>query len=176
METMMRSAQVLDEAFSRLPELARHVVEGLDPEGLVWQPDGGGNPIGWLVWHLARVQDDHVAELMDAEQRWMGDGWAPRFGLAEGARDTGYGHDDDQVRAVRPASAQVLVDYLDAVTDRTRAWLDTVGDDDLDRVVDTRWDPPVTMGVRLVSVVDDSLQHLGQAGYLRGLHDRTAAD
>lgn len=170
----MRSWQVLDEAFSRLPELARHAVEGLDPEALVWQPSGGGNPIGWLVWHLARVQDDHVAEVMDVEQLWVTDGWGPRFGLATDELNIGYGHDVDQVRAVRPETAEVLVDYLDAVTDRTRTWLATVGDDDLDRIVDRRWDPPVTLGVRLVSVVDDSLQHLGQAGYVRGLHERTA--
>jgi hypothetical protein len=40
---------------------------------------------------------------------------------------------------------------------------------DLDRVVDKRWDPPVTLGVRLVSVVDDDAQHVGQAAYVRGL-------
>jgi uncharacterized damage-inducible protein DinB len=169
----MRSNQVLDEGFSRIPGEARRAVEGLDVEALVWQPDPASNTIGWLVWHLARVQDDHVAELLDAEQVWDAEAWAPRFGLPDGATDTGYGHSAEQVRSVRPDGADALVDYLEVVTARTRRFLGTVGDEDLDRVVDTSWDPPVTMGVRLVSVIDDSLQHAGQAAYLRGLHERT---
>jgi hypothetical protein len=36
-------------------------------------------------------------------------------------------------------------------------------------VVDASWDPPVTLGVRLVSVISDDLQHAGQAAYLRGM-------
>ena len=51
----------------------------------------------------------------------------------------------------------------------TVAYLATVAPEDLDRVVDERWDPPVTLGVRLVSVLSDDLQHAGQAAYARGL-------
>jgi hypothetical protein len=170
---MMRSNQVLDEAFSRIPDLARRAVDGLDVEALIWRPEPGSNPIGWLVWHLTRVQDDHVAELVDGEQVWVDEAWAARFGLSEDTTETGFGHGPAQVAAVRPDSTDALLGYLDAVTERTRSFLATLGDDDLDRVVDTSWDPPVTMGVRLVSVIDDGLQHAGQAGYLRGLYDRT---
>ena len=52
---------------------------------------------------------------------------------------------------------------------RTVAHLAGLSEADLDRVVDERWDPPVTLGVRLVSVISDDLQHAGQAAYLRGL-------
>lgn len=170
----MQSSQVLDEAFSRIPGVARRAVDGLDAEALVWQPDPASNPIGWLLWHLARIQDDHVAELAEDEQVWVAEAWAPRFGLGDTTTETGFAHTAEQVRTVRPEGTDALLGYLDAVSERTRGFLATVGDDDLDRVVDTSWDPPVTMGVRLVSVIGEGMQHAGQAAYLRGLHDRSA--
>ena len=110
-----------------------------------------------------------MAELLGAPQLWVGGDWAGRFGLDPDPHNTGYGHTAAQVAAVRPADAAALLDYLDAVTARTREMLAGVTPADLDRIVDRRWDPPVTLGVRLVSIADDSLQHAGQAAYVRGL-------
>lgn len=169
----MRCRELLDDAFVRIPAEVRHAVVGLDRDALAWQPEPGANPIGWLVWHLTRVQDDHVADLAGREQTWFEGGWAARFGLPEATTDIGYGHSLEQVRSVRPEGVEVLLEYLDEVTSRTRAFLTTIDIDDLDRVIDTSWDPPVTMGVRLISVISDSLQHAGQAAYLRGILDRT---
>ena len=168
----MRSNEVLLELFGRLPDLVGSAVEGLSPDELARPPGPGANPIGWLVWHLTRVQDDHVAEVAGRPQVWQEDGWAPRFGLPAGATDTGYGHTPEQVTALRPESAEVLVAYYDAVAERTTEYLATLSDADLDRVVDENWDPPVTLGVRLASVVDDDLEHVGQAAYARGLLER----
>jgi hypothetical protein len=163
--------EVLIEAFDRLPDLVRFAVDGLTPDQLRWAPAPGANPVGWLVWHLTRVQDDHVAEVMgeNTDQVWVGDGWAGRFGLDPDPGNTGYGHGRAQVAALRPESAQALIEYYDAVAARTRAFLEGLTPEDLDRVVDERWDPPVTLGVRLVSVVNDDDQHAGQAAYVRGL-------
>jgi len=169
----MDSTQVLDEAFARMPDIARRAADGLDIDALGWQPDARSNPIAWLLWHLARIQDDHVAELAGTEQEWVAGAWASRFGLDEGSLDTGFGHTPEQLGAVRPEDAEVLLAYLDAVTTRTRNFLETIDDGDLDRVIDTSWDPPVTMGVRLMSVIGDGMQHLGQASYLRGLLERS---
>jgi hypothetical protein len=168
----MRSSELLDDGYSRIPEVVRAAVEGLDLEGLLWQPDPDANTIAWLTWHLARVQDAHLAELHSEGEQWAQGGWASRFGLAQDSVETGYGHTREQMLAVRPESAEVVVDYLDTVTLRTRAFLATVTDEDLDQVVDRSWDPPVTMGVRLVSVLDDAAQHAGQAAYVRGVYDR----
>jgi uncharacterized damage-inducible protein DinB len=165
-------ADVYLELYGRVPPLARDAVEGLGPEQLAATPAPGTNSIAWLVWHLARVQDHHIAELLGAPQLWESGDWAARCGLDPDAGNTGYGHSPAQVAAVRPESAAALVDYLDAVDARTRSFLAGVNPDDLDRVVDRRWDPPVTLGVRLVSVADDCLQHAGQAAYVRGLLDR----
>lgn len=161
--------ELLTEAFGRLPELVRSAVEGLTAEQLAWAPAEGANSIGWLVWHLTRVQDSHLAELQDTDQVYVSGDWARRFGLKADPSDSGYGHTAAQVAGVRPESDRALIEYYDAVHARTTAYLAGLSADALDRVVDERWDPPVTLGVRLVSMYDDDAQHVGQAAYVRGL-------
>ena len=169
----MDVSELLLDGYGRLPELVRSAVDGLTPEQLRWAPSPGANTIGWLVWHLTRVQDHHVADLLDADQIWASGEWAARFGLTPDPHNTGYGHTPKQVASVRPESLAALVDYYMAVARRTDELLRTVKPDDLDRIVDRRWDPPVTLGVRLVSILDDDTQHAGQAAYVRGLLERT---
>lgn len=165
----MDVATIFLELYGRIPPLARGAVEGVALDRLTERPAPDANPIAWLVWHLARVQDDHVADLLGVGQLWAEGDWARRFGLEPDPANTGYGHSTEEVAAVRPERPAVLVEYLDAVDARTRAMLEGLVPNDLDRIVDRRWDPPVTLGVRLVSIADDSLQHAGQAAYVRGL-------
>jgi uncharacterized damage-inducible protein DinB len=160
---------VLVDAFGRAHSDATRAVEGLGAEDLAWRPDGEANPIVWLVWHLTRVQDDHVADLAGTEQVYTADGWARRFDLPLDDASIGYGHTSEQVASVRVHDPALLTGYLDAVHERTVAYLRTLAVEDLDEVIDERWDPPVTRGVRLMSVVDDDIQHAGQAAYLAGL-------
>jgi hypothetical protein len=165
----MDTSSLLVELYDRIPPLAAHAVRDLTAEQLCRVPEPGTNSIGWLVWHLARVQDHHVSELLGAEQVWVRGDWARRVGLEPDPDNTGYGHNSAEVAAVRPEGPAVLLDYLHEVQGRTTNMLQGLAPDELDRVVDERWDPPVTLGVRLVSVADDSLQHAGQAAYVRGL-------
>jgi hypothetical protein len=167
----MQPRDVLLDGFDRIHDLLRAAVDGLGPDQLAHRIAPGANPIGWLAWHLLRIQDDHVADVAGREQVWTADGWAERFGLPVEPAATGYGMDDDEVDSVRVSSADLLLGYSDAVHARTAEFLRGVEPDHLDRVVDTRWDPPVTLGVRLVSVLADDLQHVGQAAYVRGLLD-----
>jgi len=162
---------LLTDAFERIAQEARRVLRGAGPELLAFRPDPEANSAAWLVWHLVRVQDDHVADVAGTRQRWTAGGWAERFALPLDPSDTGYGHTADQVAAVR-VDAELLRGYLDDVHAATLAYLSSVTEDELDRVVDTRWDPPVTLAVRLVSVIGDDLQHVGQAAYVRGLAER----
>ncbi len=166
---VMDIAPLLLELYGRIPPLAHDVVDDTDLDTLTAPPVAGANTIAWLVWHSARVQDHHLSEILGADQVWVGEGWARRFGLEPDPSNTGYGHAASDVAAVRPQRREVLVEYLEAVQERTIAFLTSLTADDLDRVVDDRWNPPVTLGVRLVSVADDSLQHLGQAAYALGL-------
>jgi hypothetical protein len=167
----MQPRDLLLDGFERIQQSLRSAVRGLGPDQLAHRIAPGANPIGWLAWHLLRIQDDHVADVAGRDQVWTADGWAERFGLALDPGATGYGMTDDEVDRVRVPSADLLLGYADAVHARTAEFLRTVEPDDFDRIVDTSWDPPVTLGVRLVSVLDDDLKHVGQAAYARGLLD-----
>ncbi|MFJ6606144.1 mycothiol transferase [Streptomyces lydicus] len=169
---MTASTDLLVDAFGRIREAVEEAVDGLDPDEIASRPAEEANSVGWLVWHLTRIQDDHVAGVAGTEQVWMADGWYERFGLPFAADDTGYGHSPEEVAAVRDLSAELLTDYHEAVHDATVQYLAGVEDKDYKRVVDRAWSPPVTLGVRLVSVIADDLQHAGQAAYVRGLLGR----
>ncbi|MDQ0924669.1 putative damage-inducible protein DinB [Pseudarthrobacter sp. W1I19] len=169
----MKSNHLLLDAFGRIRETVEATLEGLDDGSLTVRPSGTGNSIAWLIWHLARVEDVQVSDVAGLEQVWFTQDFVGRFGLPLRPTDTGYGHSSDQVDAVR-APAEELLEYYDAVHRQTVEFLQTVSDEDLDRVVDTRWDPPVTLGVRLVSTVADCLQHIGQAAYAKGLQRKPA--
>lgn len=165
----MKSAELLVDAFNRVREAVHEAVRDLTPDQLAQRPGADANSVAWLVWHLTRVQDDHLADASGTEQVWTSAGWVERFGLPFDASDTGFGHSPSDVAAVRVPSGQLLTDYHDAVHARTLELVQGLGDGDLDRIVDRRWDPPVTLGTRLVSVIADDLQHAGQANYVRGL-------
>jgi uncharacterized damage-inducible protein DinB len=168
---MARANDLLIDGFGRVRENVEQAVAGLDEDQLTFRPDADANSIAWLVWHLTRVQDDHVADVAAAPQLWMTGGWVERFRLPFEVGATGFGQGSEEVGRVR-ASAELLAGYQDAVHRSTVDYLRTLEDDDYDRVVDERWHPPVTLAVRLVSVLDDTAQHVGQAAYVRGLLNR----
>jgi uncharacterized protein DUF664 len=168
----MTSADLLVDAFGRIRQVVHRVVDGLTPEQLAFRVDPEANSIAWLVWHLTRIQDDHLADAGQFEQVWTSQGWVERFGLPFHPRDTGYGHRADEVAAVRVESGELLVGYHDAVHQQTTGYVGRLSDADLARIVDRSWDPPVSLGVRLVSVVADDLQHAGQAAFVRGILQR----
>jgi uncharacterized damage-inducible protein DinB len=161
-------AELLTDGFGRVQEVVHQVVDGLSAEQLAWQAAEDANSIAWLVWHLTRVQDSHIAEVADTEQVWTADGWADRFALPFSPDATGYGQDPGEIAGV-VVGADLLAGYYDAVHERTLEYLAKLTDPDLDRVVDTNWTPHVTLGVRLVSVLDDDIQHAGQAAFVRGI-------
>jgi hypothetical protein len=184
----MRTAELLTEAYGRIAERVHDVLADLDPADLGARPTGPagaddpahpdtpadpvpGNSIAWLVWHLTRVQDDHIAEVAGRRQVWLEDDFAGRFALPFEPDATGYGQSSVEVDELGVAgiSADLLGEYYDAVHARTLEFLARLTDADLDRIVDERWDPPVSLGVRLVSVLDDDLEHVAQAAYVRGL-------
>src|SRR4051795_2371563 len=159
---MATADDLLIDGFDRGRDSVREVVEGLDEDALTFRPADGANSIAWLAWHLTRVQDDHVADAAGTEQLWTSAGWVERFRLPFDVSATGYGQSADEVASVR-ASAELLAAYQDAVHQATTEYVGRLTESDLDRIVDKRWDPPVTLAVRLVSVVNDGSQHAGQA-------------
>ena len=145
------------------------LVDGLDADQLAHQPAAGANTIGWQVWHLTRGTDAQVADLAGTEQLWISGGFAERLGFDPDPGDTGYGQTPEEAAAVRIEPVDLMLGYLDEVIARSIAHLEAATDSDLDRVVDRNWDPPVTEGVRWVSIIGDCLQHIGQANYVKGM-------
>ncbi len=160
---------LLTDALSRTKQNVHAVTDGLTGQQLSFRPGPDANSIAWLIWHLTRVQDDHVADVAGVPQVWTAKGWVQRFGLDLDDEDTGYGHDSDQVASVRVDSGRLLTGYYDEVHEQTLGYLATLSEDDLNQIVDERFNPPVTLAVRLISVIDDDAQHAGQAAYVRGL-------
>ena len=167
----MDIGELLTDALGRVREQVPDIVAGLDVGQLAWRPDDGSNSIAWLLWHLTRIEDDHIADVAGTEQVWTSAGWYDRFGLPFSPEAHGYGHGPDDVAQVR-VDGDLLTGYHDATADRAIGYVTALKPADLDRIVDERWDPPVSLGVRLVSVIGDTHQHLGQAAYLRGLIKR----
>jgi hypothetical protein len=171
---MVTTAELLIDAFERVRDGVHHAVDHIGQTDLLWRPDPNANSIGWLIWHLSRVEDDHVAGVAGQEQVWLAGGWCERFGLPYDDHAHGYGQSSEEVGAFRVASGNLLLSYHDAVHAQTISYVTGLSDTDLDRIVDERWNPPVTLAVRLVSVISDALQHCGQAAYIHGLVTRAA--
>jgi hypothetical protein len=167
------SSGLLVDAFGRIPDRVHGVIDGLTPDQLTVRLDREANSIAWLVWHLSRIADDHVADVAGRPQVWTSAGWAQRWGLPFDPADTGYGHTAQQVAAIT-GEAEMLRGYFDAVHEMTIRFVRTVTDSDLDRIVDERWDPPVTLGIRLISVVGHNFEQAAQAAYVRGILERKA--
>jgi len=163
----MTSAELLTDAFGRVQETVHQAVRGLTTSQLAERLGPDANSIAWLLWHLTRVQDDHVADAFGVAQVWTD--YGKRFELPFEPYDIGYGHSSHQVAQVTVASGDLLTGYHDAVHEQTIRLVSGITDADLGRVVDEGWDPPVTLGVRLVSVISDCLQHAGQAAFIRGI-------
>ncbi len=164
--------ELLEDLLSRVHEHVHETAEGLSPDQLAREVEPGSNSIAWELWHLTRVADSHMAELVEHDQLWATGDWATRFGLEPDPENSGYGHSREEMAAVRPDGPGAITDYFDAVEEVVLGYVATVDAGALDRVVDLRWDPPVTLGVRLVSIVDDQIQHAGHAAYVRGILER----
>jgi hypothetical protein len=166
----MLAADLLVDGFGRVRESVHRVLDGLTEADLQYRVDPAANSIAWQIWHLTRVQDDHVAGAGGLDQVWLS-GWDKRFDLPLDPLDHGYGHSADQV-AVVTAPPSLLAGYHDATYEQTIAFLRTLTEDDMSTIVDRNWRPPVTMAVRLVSVLADDLEHVGQAAFIRGVLER----
>ena len=166
----MQWQELIVDGYGRVLQVLEEALDGLTPDDLNEQPHPDCNSMGWLTWHLTRVQDDHIADLMGEEQIWIKDEWHARFNRAPDLKDIGFGHSSEDVAAFKSPGVDTLLDYHRAVLERSRRYINNLSMADLDRELNEPWYQPLpTVGVRLVSVMSDCLQHAGQVAYVRGL-------
>jgi hypothetical protein len=161
--------EVLVDGFGRLESIVHGVLDSATSDSLTFRIDPDANSIAWLVWHLSRVQDQTVSAQTGEPQVW--ELWRDRFALPFSPRSTGYGHSSADVAAVDVA-VDLLAGYFDGALASMRAFVGGLDADELAEVVDPAYDPPVTLAIRLVSVLSDSLQHAGQASFVKGSFER----
>lgn len=165
----MERYDLLADCYGRVLEFLENVLEGLTEDELNWQPCQDCNSIGWLTWHLTRQHDAQVASLIGEDQLWINKGWHAKFGRESDPQDIGFGHTLEQVTAFKSPDIQTLLDYQSAVLERSKKYFLTLSQTDLDRKLDEPWFQPLpTVGVRLISILEDSMLHAGQAAYVRG--------
>lgn len=165
----MDSIEVLRDATDRPGQALAMFVDRLDPVLLNAHRGEHPNSIAWLLWHAARQMDVQLAHLAATDQVWAEQGFRERFALPKVGDTIGYGHSPEQARQIRVDDAGLLVDYLRATSSAMQDYLGTLGTGDLDTVVDDSYDPPVTIGVRLISIIDDAVAHVAQAAYVTGM-------
>ena len=164
----MNAIDLMQDCFVRVSDTLPHLLDGLSGDDLLWRPGPKANPMAWLVWHISRCEDSELDALTDIPQAW-GQGWQQKFALPYPPEDGGYGQTNEQVAAFNVSDPDLLLGYFYAASARAAKVLEQERAKDLDRIVDTNWNPPVKAGTRLVSVAKDSTQHLGARGYVRGL-------
>ncbi|MGT2907226.1 mycothiol transferase [Streptococcus dentiloxodontae] len=123
----------------------------------------------WLAWHTARELDFQVADLASQEPVWFSQGWKEAFHLDLPDDTQDWCHSLEEAQKVQVPNLDILRGYLNAAADMTVAYLNSLDEKSLDDIIDASWNPPVTRGVRLVSVIDDAAMHSGQAIYARRL-------
>lgn len=164
----MKQTTILHNAATRPADAAQRLRASLTPEVLNAHPGGHDNSVAWLLWHTGRELDVQTADLAGTEEIWSSGGFAERTGLGSAGDALGLGHSADEARAIRTDHGDALVDYIAAATEALLEYISTLADEDLDQIIDEKWDPPVSRGVRLVSMIDDAAQHVGQAAYAVG--------
>src|SRR6478609_5249454 len=110
---------LLTDGFERIRDGVPEVVDGLSAEELLWRPDPAANHVAWLLWHLARQQDDQVAALLDDEPVWVSEGWVERFALPYPPEVHGWSMSASDVGRFTVVDASLFAGYERAVHERT---------------------------------------------------------
>lgn len=96
------------------------------------RPYPSSSPVSFHVWHLARWEDVFVNVFLLDRGAVYSDGWSAKFGVGP-APGTGFTNKDVD-RLTSAISPDVLDEYWIQVQSRTRSWIDTVPDAEMDAV------------------------------------------
>lgn len=145
-------------------------LDGLGPEELAWQPAADANSIGWILWHMVRVEDMWIQFFAQFQtELWETEGWHEKFGLP--TRDNGFGHTAEQVNNFPALDLSEFLRYRAAVRQATLAYLDTLTPEEMERVPRERR-PEMSLGAMFRQIIGEMYQHVGHIAYLRGLQGK----
>ncbi|PKB81373.1 MAG: hypothetical protein BZY88_06720 [SAR202 cluster bacterium Io17-Chloro-G9] len=155
------------DAFEKEQGFLLDAVQDLTPEELRWRAGPEANPIGWILWHMLRVEDMWFQFFIQRQTEiWDRDGWNEKFGLP--TRDNGFGHTQEQVADFPALDLQELLRYGQAVRQGTLDYLKTLGPDDYSQVPREQR-PEMSVGAVFRQVIGEVYQHQGHIAYLKGL-------
>jgi hypothetical protein len=163
----MKCQQLISSIYDRLTEGLERALVGLTQEDLNYQPRPDSNSIGWLTWHLTRTQDQAIADLMGVEQLWIKEGWYLKFNRSANPQDTGSGHSPEDMASFKSPDVKMLLAYYYSVVQRSKRCFYNLSETDLDREINHTRYP--TVAARIVGVISDNFQHVGQMAYVHGL-------
>lgn len=161
----MNSIEILSDLAQRPVDAAKGLPK-LTADQLNAHPGDHPNSIAWLLWHSGREVDAQLSDLTGDEQKW--ESFRTSFNLGDIGDSVGLGHTPEQAAEVRVDDQQLLIDYLEATLSALGRCVGELTEEDLGEVIDDNWTPPVTRGVRLISIIDDAIAHVGQAAYAAG--------
>ena len=162
---------LITDFFIRISQELERVLDGLTIDDLNQRPRSDCNSIGWLAWHLTRSYDRNLSELARKEQLWIKDDWYTRFDRAPDPTETGFSHSSEDATAFRSPDSKTILEYHHAVLGLAKQYVtNRLSETDLKRKVRSPTLKNVaTVRGRLLGIISEGLQHVGQAAYVRGL-------
>ena len=159
--------EFIEDAFNTEHEYLMDAIGDLTPDELMWKAGSEANHIGWILWHMIRVEDMWFQFFIQRHTEiWERDGWNEKFGLP--TRDNGFEHTQEQVNNFPAYELQEMLDYGAAVRAETLSYLKSVTPDQMDIVPrDAR--PEMSVGRIFRQVIGEVYQHQGHIAYIKGL-------
>ncbi len=163
----MNLTAFIEESLTKQQESLLQEVQDLTPTELAWRAGPKANPIGWMLWHMVRVEDMWIQFFAQKKpELWESQGWHKKFNLP--TRDTGFGHTPEQVATFPVLNLKELLAYSDAVRASTLDYLRNLSPEAF-AVIPREKRPEMSMGSIYRQIIGELYQHLGQIAYLKGL-------
>ena len=159
--------EFIEDAFNTEREYLIDALGDLTSDELMWRAGPEANPIGWILWHMTRIEDMWFQFFIQRQTEiWERDGWNEKFGLP--TRDNGFQHTLEQVADFPAYDLSEMMRYGEAVRSDTLAYLKTVSSEQMDDVPrEAR--PEMSVGRIFRQVIGEIYQHQGHIAYLKGL-------
>ncbi|MDY6892490.1 MAG: DinB family protein [Chloroflexota bacterium] len=167
----MKINEFIEQTLKMAQRGLRKSVEDLNPGELEWKPGPESNPVGFILWHMARAEDAMINSIARGgqPQLWETEKWHEKSGMSADANDTGLMYTAEQVASFKIPELSVLLDYQDAVRGQSLEYVRGMEPANFEEKVQFPFGPEITKGRMFTMLISEVYQHWGQIAYLRGL-------